>query len=67
MHSLTPVVDGGEWSASRPGRSIPRETAPRTHWIGDWIGPRAVPDAVVNRKIPSVYIFTRRNNPDTGT
>jgi hypothetical protein len=26
---------------------------PGTHWIGDWVGPRAVLDAVVKRKIPS--------------
>jgi hypothetical protein len=52
-HSLTSVLDGGEWSASRPGRFTPRERAPGTHWIGFWVGPRAVLDAVVKRKIPS--------------
>jgi hypothetical protein len=31
----------------------PRERASGTHWIGDWVGPRAVLDAVVWRKIPS--------------
>jgi hypothetical protein len=31
----------------------PRERDPGTHWIGGWVGPRAVLDAVVNRKIPS--------------
>jgi hypothetical protein len=31
----------------------PRETAPSTHWIGGWVGPRAGLDAVVKRKIPS--------------
>jgi hypothetical protein len=30
---LTSALVGGEWSASRPGR--------RTHWIGDWVDPRA--------------------------
>jgi hypothetical protein len=30
-HSLTSALDGGEWSASRPGRSIPRERASSTH------------------------------------
>jgi hypothetical protein len=25
---------------------------PGTHWIGDWVDPRAVLDAVVKRKIP---------------
>jgi hypothetical protein len=28
------------WSASRPDRSIPGKTAPDTHWIGGWEGPR---------------------------
>jgi hypothetical protein len=52
-HSLTSALDGGEWSASRTGRFTPRERAPGTHWIGGWVSPRAVLDAVVKRKIPS--------------
>jgi hypothetical protein len=52
-HSLTSALDGGEWSASRRGRFTSRERAPGTHWIGGWVGPRAVLDAVVKRKIPS--------------
>jgi hypothetical protein len=48
MYSLT--LDGVEWSASRPGRFTPRERAPVTHWIGGWVGPRAVLDAVVKRR-----------------
>jgi hypothetical protein len=56
-HSLTSALDGGEWSASRPGRFTPRKRAPCTHWIGGWEGPRAVLDAVVKRKIPSVNIL----------
>jgi hypothetical protein len=31
-------------------------------WIGGWVGPRAVPDAVVKRKIPSPC---REPNPRT--
>jgi hypothetical protein len=50
-HSLTSALDGDEWSASRPGRFNPRERAPDTHWIGGWVGPRAVLDTVVTRKI----------------
>jgi hypothetical protein len=50
---LTSALDGGGWSASRPGRFIPRERAPGTHWIGGWVGPRASLDAVVRRKLPS--------------
>jgi hypothetical protein len=46
-------IDGGEWSASRPGRFNPRERAPGTHWIEGWVGFRDVLDVVVKRKIPS--------------
>jgi hypothetical protein len=52
-NSLTSALDGGEWSASRPGRYTSRERAPGTHWIGGWVGRRAVLDAVVKRKIPT--------------
>jgi hypothetical protein len=62
MHSLTSVLDGGEWSASHPGRFTPRERAFNTHWIGGWVGSRAVLDAVVRRKIPSPR---RESNPRT--
>jgi hypothetical protein len=37
----------GDWSASRLGRFTPREGASGTHWIGGWVGSRAVLDAVV--------------------
>jgi hypothetical protein len=50
---LTSALDGDEWSTSRPGRFTPRERAPRTHWIGCWVGPRSVLDTVVKRKILS--------------
>jgi hypothetical protein len=39
-----------------------RETAPGTHWIGVWLGSRAVLDTVVKRKIPSPL---RESNPRT--
>jgi hypothetical protein len=61
-HSLTSALHGGEWSASRLGRFTPRERAPGTHWIGGWVGPRDVLDAVVKRKIPS---HRRESNPRT--
>jgi hypothetical protein len=51
--SLTSALDGGVWSAWRPGRFTPKERARGIHWIGGWVGPRAVLDAVVKRKIPS--------------
>jgi hypothetical protein len=31
-----------ELGASRPGRSIPVETASNVHWIGDWMGLKPV-------------------------
>jgi hypothetical protein len=34
-----------------PGRFTPRERAPAAHWIGGWVGPKAILDAVVKRKI----------------
>jgi hypothetical protein len=39
---LTLGLVGGEWSASCPGRFIPVERAPGTHWIRGWLGPRAL-------------------------
>jgi hypothetical protein len=48
---LTSTLDGGEWSASHPGRFTPRKRAPGTHWIGGWVGPRAGLDDVEKRKV----------------
>jgi hypothetical protein len=59
---LISALDGGEWSASSPSRFTPRERAPGTHWIGGWLSPRVVLDAVVKRKIPSPR---RESNPKT--
>jgi len=63
IHSLTSALDWGEWSASRTGHFTPRERAPATHWIGGWMGPRAVLDDVVKRKIPSSRRETNPGNP----
>jgi hypothetical protein len=57
---LTSALDGGEWSASLPDRFTPRERTPGTNWIGGWVGPRAILDALVKRKIPSPR---RESNP----
>jgi hypothetical protein len=62
-HSLTSALGGGEWSASRLGRFTPREKAPGTHWIGGWVGPRAVLGAVVKRKIPSLRRESNHTTP----
>jgi hypothetical protein len=48
---LTSALDGGEWSASRPGRFTPKKKVTGGHWIGGWVGPRAVLDAVEKKKI----------------
>jgi hypothetical protein len=45
-HSVTSAIDGGEWPASHPGRFTFRERAPGKRWIGGWVGPRAVLDAL---------------------
>jgi hypothetical protein len=59
---LTSALEVGEWSASRPGCFYPREMVRGTHWIGGWVGLRAVLDAVVKRKIPRPR---RESNPVT--
>jgi len=41
----------GEWSASRPDSFTPGDRTPDTNWTGNWVGPRAGPDAMVKRKI----------------
>jgi hypothetical protein len=35
------ALDGGAWSASRPGRALPVERTPGTHCTGGWVGLRA--------------------------
>jgi len=37
---MTATLEGGERSAARPGRTLPRER-PRTHFTGVWAGRRA--------------------------
>jgi hypothetical protein len=39
----------------------PRERVPGNRWIGGWVGPRAVVDAIVKRKI-HIYCFSGSNN-----
>jgi hypothetical protein len=36
-----------------PDALPPEKEPPGTHWIGDWVGPRAGLDVVSKRKIPS--------------
>jgi hypothetical protein len=51
---------GGQFHA--PTALPPMERAPATHWIGGWVGLRAVMDAVVKGKTPSPR---RESNPRT--
>jgi hypothetical protein len=60
--SLILALDGGEWLVSRRCVFTPKEKAPITHWIGGWVGARAVLDAVVKREIPSPC---RESKPST--
>jgi hypothetical protein len=52
---LASELDGGEWSASRPGRFTARERAPGIHWLGGWVGLGAGLDAVEKRNISCPY------------
>jgi hypothetical protein len=48
---LTSELVGGELSASRPGRFIPRENVSGTHWTGGWVDPTVHLGDVERRKI----------------
>jgi hypothetical protein len=48
---LISALDGDEWSALRPCRFTPGETAPFPHCIGGWMGPRSCLSAMERRKI----------------
>jgi hypothetical protein len=45
------VLEDISLGIERPGR----QRSAGTHWIGGWMGPRAVLDAVVRRKTPTPY------------
>jgi len=51
---LTSALDGGKWSALRPGHFTPGVKAPGTHWIGGWVGARSGLDAVAKRRNPTI-------------
>jgi hypothetical protein len=58
----TSALDGGEWSASRPGRAFtPEERTPGTQCTGGWVGPRAGLDTEARGKI---LCPCRWSNPD---
>jgi hypothetical protein len=62
----THILDLGtrwRWVVSFTIRQLyPQKKVPGTHWIGGWVGPRAVLDMVVKRKIP---IHRWESNPRT--
>jgi hypothetical protein len=41
-----------QWSASLPGRGLPLEGTPGTHWTGGWLDVRACSDAESREKKP---------------
>jgi hypothetical protein len=47
----TLALDGGEWSASRPGRALPPGKGSRYHLTEGWVGPRTSLDTEVRGKI----------------
>jgi hypothetical protein len=57
-----PALDGGEWSASRPGRFNPTEREPATHRIGGWVGPRAGLNTRWREKLPERNTNTDLSN-----
>jgi len=38
---MTAALEGGEWSAARPRRTLPPGEKPGTYFTGGWVGPRA--------------------------
>jgi hypothetical protein len=62
---LTSELDGAEWSAL-PTIALPTEKrAPDTHWLGSWVGPKAVIEgekslASARNQTPAVQPVIRR-------
>jgi hypothetical protein len=46
-----------------PRPLYPEGKTPDTHWIGGWVDPRGVLDAVVKRKIPSLRRESKPRTP----
>jgi hypothetical protein len=57
------ILDGGEWSALRPGRFTSGERVHSTHWIGSWMGLGTGLDAVEKRKLSSPCRESNSNSP----
>jgi hypothetical protein len=60
----TSTLDGGECSTSHSGRFISGERVHGTHWIGSWVGLRAILDSMDKNKIfPLLGIEPDRQAP----
>jgi hypothetical protein len=57
---LNSALDGGELSASHPGRITPSERTPDNHWIGGWVSPRTSLKAVAKRE---KFLLCKESNP----
>jgi hypothetical protein len=60
---LTSATDRGEWSDSWLGHFTLWEIAPRTHWIGDWVSPRAGLEAVEMKNLALPEMEFRLSSP----
>jgi hypothetical protein len=60
---LTSALDGGDWSASRPGHFTPGERFPGNHWIGGCVGRRAGLDAVEEKNLALPGVETGPSSP----
>jgi hypothetical protein len=67
QHAMTSALDGGKWSASCPGHFTPKEGAAGTHWIGGWVGPRAILDGEIKKKRETNTVLAKVKSNDTGT
>jgi hypothetical protein len=53
---LTLLIGGGEWSVSCLGHVMFEERITGSHWLGDWVGCRAVLDVLEKRIISCPYL-----------
>jgi len=55
---MTATLEGGEWSAARPGHTLPRERS-GTHFTGGWVGLRVGLDGQIILSPPGFdHIYT---------
>jgi len=61
---LNSALDGGEWSASLPGRLIPG-AKPIMQWVGGWVGPKASLDTVDKKGGLPITVLPGTENPSS--